>query len=289
MMTTEAFLSLLQFTDGLFPAGAHAHSFGLESYVEDGTVRDAAGAEGFLRALLEGSSGPTDAVVALWAWRAGRSDDLQTCLRIDETFDAMKPAAELRNASRQMGRQVLRIASSLADASTWHGQPAPTCRARPDGVSAGLGRVGPGPPPEGSGPQGGQEPVLIPQAREKDGGATTAARLVTDLFQAAESGLTPGHHPVAFGVAGSVLGWPPEETAAAYLYSTGAAVVAAALRLLPLGQLAGQRILAGVRPLCGRLAKQARVTGPEGIWSFAPGLEIAAMRHATLEARLFRS
>ena len=31
-MDCEAFLSLLQFSDGLFPVGSYAHSFGLESY-----------------------------------------------------------------------------------------------------------------------------------------------------------------------------------------------------------------------------------------------------------------
>jgi urease accessory protein len=229
-MNIEAFLSLLQFTDGLFPAGAYAHSFGLEFYVQAGAVRDAAGVEAFLRTLLEGSSGPTDVVVAMCAWRAAGSDDLETCLRIDRTFDAMKPAAELRNASRQMGRQVLRIASRQA-----------------------------------------------------------AHRLVRNLFRAAERGVTPGHHPIAFGAVGSVLGWRRQETAAAYLYSTSAAVVAAALRLLPLGQSAGQEILWNLQPSIGRLAKETEGKASEDIWSFAPGLEIAAMRHATLDARLFRS
>ena len=42
------FLSLLQFADGLFPAGAYAHSFGLESYAAAGTIRDATGVERFL-------------------------------------------------------------------------------------------------------------------------------------------------------------------------------------------------------------------------------------------------
>jgi urease accessory protein len=229
-MNIEAFISLLQFTDGLFPAGAYAHSFGLESYVQEGAVRDAAGVEAFLRALLEGSSGPTDAVVALCAWRAAGSDDLEACLRIDRTVDAMKPTAELRNASRQIGRQVLRIAS-----------------------------------------------------RENAHG------LVADLFRAVESGVTPGHHPIALGVVGSLLGWAREETAAAYLYSTSAAVVAAALRLLPLGQSTGQHILWSMQPSIGRLAKAAENKGSEDIWSYAPGLEIAAMRHAMLDARLFRS
>jgi urease accessory protein len=229
-MNIEAFLSLLQFTDGLFPAGAYAHSFGLESYVQAGAIRDAAGVETFLRALMEGSSGPTDAVVALCAWRACRSNDLETCLQVDRTFDAMKPAAELRSASRQMGRQVLRIASQQAH-----------------------------------------------------------HRLLVDLFREVEQGDTPGHHPVAFGAVGSTLGWPPEETAAAYLYSTCAALAAAALRLVPLGQSSGQRVLWSVQPLIARLAREAQDKRLEDVWSFAPGLEIAAMRHATLDARLFRS
>ena len=32
-------LALMQFADGLFPAGGFAHSFGLETYVQDGRVR----------------------------------------------------------------------------------------------------------------------------------------------------------------------------------------------------------------------------------------------------------
>src|SRR2546430_3540313 len=39
VMSTDSLLSLLQFTDALFPAGAYAHSFGLEFCVQAGTVR----------------------------------------------------------------------------------------------------------------------------------------------------------------------------------------------------------------------------------------------------------
>jgi len=205
-MSIEAFLSLLQFTDGLFPAGVYAHSFGLESYVQSGAIQDATGVEAFLRALLESSSGPTDAVVALCAWRAARSAELERCL------------------------QVLRVASREAN-----------------------------------------HPLLA------------------DFLREVERGTSPGHHPVAFGAVGSVLGWRSEETAAAYLYSTSAAVVAAALRLLPLGQSAGQHILWSMQPSIGKLAQEAEDKGLEDIWSFSLGLEIAAMRHATLDARLFRS
>jgi urease accessory protein len=88
---------------------------------------------------------------------------------------------------------------------------------------------------------------------------------------------------------GAVMKWPSPEMASAYLYSTSAALVGASLRLMPLGQLAGQRILWNIRPLIARLAEEAQDKTQEDMWSFAPALEIASMRHATLEARLFRS
>ena len=75
----------------------------------------------------------------------------------------------------------------------------------------------------------------------------------------------------------------------AYLYSTSAALVGAALRLLPLGQLAGQNIVWNVRPLIAALAENAQDKREADMWSFAPALEIASMRHALLDARLFRS
>src|SRR5215510_14552037 len=49
----EPLLALLQLADGLFPAGGFAHSLGLESYVQAGMVRDAAGVAAFLGTQLE--------------------------------------------------------------------------------------------------------------------------------------------------------------------------------------------------------------------------------------------
>jgi len=226
----DRFLSLLQFTDGLFPAGAYAHSFGLETCVQSGEIRDALGVETFLRAYLEGSAGPTDAVGVLCARRAAATEDLPTCLALDETIDAMKTAKELRDASRQMGRQTLRVATNLS------GHP-----------------------------------------------------LLEEFSRAVADEITPGHHSVAFGMMGGVVRWDPLEMTNAYLYATSAALVGAALRLLPLGQLAGQRILWNVRPLVAKLAEEAQGKNQDDMWSFLPALEISSMRHALLEARLFRS
>lgn len=223
-------LSLLQFGDGLFPSGGFAHSFGLESYCQAGLVGDRAGLEAFVRAHLEGAAGPCDAVAVASAFRAAHAGDLEACDRIDTLLEAMKPVREFREASRQMGRQTLRVAAALT-----------------------------------------KDPRL------------------TAFHEAVEAGRTPGHHPVAFGITGAVLGWTVEQATTTFLYGTTALLVGAGLRLLPLGQLDGQRVLWSVRETVQRLAREAADAAPDDLWSFAPGLEVAGMQHATLERRLFRS
>src|SRR6202012_5634252 len=105
-------LSILQFSDGLFPAGAYAHSFGLETYSDEGPV-NASSIGQLLRAHLEGSVGPCDAVYAVSAARAAFAGDLGACGELDRELDAIKPIAETREASRQMGRSTLRVASTI--------------------------------------------------------------------------------------------------------------------------------------------------------------------------------
>jgi urease accessory protein len=227
---TEAWLAALQFADGLFPAGGFAHSFGLETYVQAGVVCDRAGLEAFVTAHLEGSAGPADAVAAAVAVGLARADGRTGWIALDERLEAMKVVPEAREASRQMGRQTLRVAAAL-----------------------------------------GTDPVLAA------------------LAQAVGEGLAPGHHAAVFGAVLGRAGVEPEVTAAAYLHSTAALLVGAGLRLVALGQLDGQRVLAAVRPRIARLARAAATSGPDDMWSFNPGLELAGIRHAALDTRLFRS
>ncbi|PYN98193.1 MAG: hypothetical protein DMD91_15785 [Candidatus Rokuibacteriota bacterium] len=99
----------------------------------------------------------------------------------------------------------------------------------------------------------------------------------------------PGHHAVVFGAALGRHDVEPETVAAAYLHSTATLLVNTALRLVAFGQIEGQRLLASLRPLIARLAHEAAAAGADEMWSFTPALEIAGVRHAGLEARMFRS
>ena len=229
-MTTEVLLALLQLGDGLFPAGGFAHSFALETYAQEGRVRDRTGLQAFVAAHLEGAAGPGDAVAAAVATRLAAARDLAAWCELDARLDAMKTVPEFRAASRQMGRQTARVAAALGD----------------DAVLAGVVR-------------------------------------------AIDDGLAPGHHAAVFGAAAGRVGAGAEMVAAAYLYSTAALLVGAGLRLLTLGQLDGQRVLAAVRPPIARLAAAAARATAEDMWTFTPALELAGLRHARLDMRLFRS
>jgi urease accessory protein len=124
--------------------------------------------------------------------------------------------------------------------------------------------------------------------------SSTHSPLATSHFcsrfaAAVESGETPCHHPIVFGIAAARHEWQPRETASAFLYATSAMIVGASLRLLPLGQLAGQRILAHAGKIIATLAETVLDKTEDDIWSFAPEIEIAAMSHESLDGRLFRS
>lgn len=119
--------------------------------------------------------------------------------------------------------------------------------------------------------------------------AVTDDALLAAYLDAVSTGQAPGHHAAAFGMAGGSLGWTDLETASAFLYSTAALLVAAALRLLSMGQLEGQRVLWGLHPLIERLAREALGRDVDDLWSFTPGIDIQGIRHERLPARLFRS
>jgi urease accessory protein len=56
-----------------------------------------------------------------------------------------------------------------------------------------------------------------------------------------------------------------------------------------MGQLEGQRVLWALHPVIERVAREAATRDLDDLWSFAPGIELAGIRHASLDMRLFRS
>ncbi len=94
------------------------------------------------------------------------------------------------------------------------------------------------------------------------------------------------HYCIAFGAAGSALGIPLDSVVPAYLHQSMAGLVSACQRLMPLGQAAASRILWNLKP---EIACACSASYAEEAFCFSPYLELASMRHGSLETRLFIS
>jgi urease accessory protein len=95
--------------------------------------------------------------------------------------------------------------------------------------------------------------------------------------------------PLAVGASAARVGMPAEETVALYQHAFISSLTSAAIRLVPLGQTEAQRVLARLIPLCVETAAATRASAVRDIHSNCFLSDIAAMRHETLETRLFQS
>ena len=255
-------VALLLLADSRLPAGAHAHSGGLEAAVAAGRVHDDATLHDFLLGRLT-TSGLVAAAfaAATLAWAAGLAvpgdglgrpgpspspplplplspafplpppQESGELTGLDAELDARTPSPAQRRASRRLGRQLLR-----ATRAGWDHPALPAALAvHPDGP----------------------------------------------------------HQPIAFGAAAAAAGLRPDDTAAAAALAAVTGPAAAATRLLGLDPDAVTGVLAALAPHVRRVAAHAvdRAAGPREDLpaSSAPLLDITAEHHATWEVRLFAS
>ncbi|MFG1914621.1 urease accessory protein UreF [Micromonospora sp. NPDC048898] len=149
-MATPSMLLLL--ADGRFPAGAHAHSGGLEAAVAAGRVTDLTSLEAFLAGRLA-TAGLVGAAFAAAAHRAAKPQvaDVSTrsgmLAQLDGELDARTASPTLRAVSRRQGRALLRAGRAI-----WPDAPFGDLPATPGGAhqplvlgllcaSAGLSRL----------------------------------------------------------------------------------------------------------------------------------------------------
>jgi urease accessory protein len=96
-------------------------------------------------------------------------------------------------------------------------------------------------------------------------------------------------YPLAVAVTAAGHGVPRAPALHAFLNAAAANLISAGVRLVPLGQTDGQRVLAALEPAIADTASRATATALEDIGSAALRADIAAMRHETQYTRLFRS
>ena len=96
-------------------------------------------------------------------------------------------------------------------------------------------------------------------------------------------------YPVAVGAAARTMGIPLAQTLSLYLHAFASNLVSVAQRAMPLGQTDGQRVLATLAPVIQCTAHAAATATLDDLTSSSFAADIAAMRHETLQPRIFRT
>jgi urease accessory protein len=96
-------------------------------------------------------------------------------------------------------------------------------------------------------------------------------------------------YPLAVAATAAGHGVPGAPALHAYLHAAAANAISAGVRLIPLGQTDGQRVLAALEGAIAASAARAAVTALDDIGGAAFRADLAAMRHETQYTRLFRS
>ena len=95
--------------------------------------------------------------------------------------------------------------------------------------------------------------------------------------------------PVAIGQAARLASIDVDAAATLYLQSFVTNLTSAAVRLSPIGQTAGQKVVLRLQGLCLDIVEDTKGAVPDDVFGNAFLSDIAAMTHETLEPRLFQS
>jgi urease accessory protein len=113
--------------------------------------------------------------------------------------------------------------------------------------------------------------------------------LLEDLHRNLAEWRLPVVMPVAAGVACRAHELPLEPSLALQLHAFTANLVSAGVRLVPLGQTDGQRVIAALETCWTSVARDAAGCELDDVTSATPNVEVLSMQHETQYTRLFRS
>ena len=98
-----------------------------------------------------------------------------------------------------------------------------------------------------------------------------------------------GHYAVIFGVITSLLKIDAEKAICSFLYNAAVAMVTNAVKLVPLGQMDGQKIIFAIQGLIENLTLEVLELDREMLGVCNTALDIRCMQHEHLYSRLYMS
>lgn len=118
---------------------------------------------------------------------------------------------------------------------------------------------------------------------------TYTVPLIIEYLELIKNRELSGHPALALALATHSAGIDVDRAIHAHLTATVSSLIQNAVRGIPLGQMAGQRVMFGMREHIGAAVKRSAMLDAIDFCSGDPGLDISQMVHETQRARLFMS
>jgi urease accessory protein len=112
-------------------------------------------------------------------------------------------------------------------------------------------------------------------------------KILGQYEDAIRGGKAFGPYPAALAVAANAFLIPKEKAALMMLYAFSVSIVGAALRLGMLQHFDGQKVIDELKPTIVKVTK-ANINRPiEGIWQFAPSIDVIQISHERMNSKMF--
>lgn len=112
-MDEQSLFRLLELNDALFPIGAYAHSFGLETYVQAGVVCNRQTAEQWLKTYFSTSFLYGELLAVRLAYEYASNSQIAQLVFLEEELVAAKSPREIREALQKLGKRLAKNAQKI--------------------------------------------------------------------------------------------------------------------------------------------------------------------------------
>ncbi len=114
-----SWLAHAQLLDSAFPVGAFAHSFGLETLVQEGQVQTPADLRQYCETMLFGSWAPCEALAVKAVYNWVPSNQFEELWEFDRALHLSRAARETREGQRKIGKRMLEMSRTLHPDLNW--------------------------------------------------------------------------------------------------------------------------------------------------------------------------
>ena len=104
---------LLQVNDALFPIGGYSHSYGLETYIQKGIVRNSQDAWRFIYRRMRCGFCYNEFLSARLAYEYARQGQLDRLCELEEILEAARVPREIRDAGRKLGSRFIKTVCGM--------------------------------------------------------------------------------------------------------------------------------------------------------------------------------